>query len=111
MKTLLAAFLAEVGLVTYRSVRSGGVVTPTTAPISAPLPSLYTSAVLVYGTLSLAPSSLVPVASLVGWGFVVATFLNLFSPGAANTAAASSAKLASALGPSPTGATTGSITV
>ena len=111
MKTLLAAFLAEVGLITYRSVRSGGVKTPDTAPIPVPLPSLYTSAILVYGTLSLAPSSLAPVAGLVGWGFVMETFLNLYTPGAADTAGAANAKLASALGPSPVAAPTGPITV
>jgi hypothetical protein len=43
---------------------------------------------------------------MVGWGFVVATLLNLYTPGAANTAAASTAKLASALGPTTVGKST-----
>jgi hypothetical protein len=106
MKTLIAAFIAEVGLITYRSVRAGGVQVPTTAPLPAPLPSLYTSAILVYGTLSLIPASLAPLPGMVGWGFVVATLLNLYTPGAANTAAASTAKLANALGPTTVGKST-----
>jgi len=88
---LLGAFFVEVALVTYRSVTQGGVKVPKTAPIPAPLPSLYTSAIIVYGGLALLPKSLAPVPALVGWGFVVATFLNLYNPGSANKAAASNA--------------------
>ena len=102
MNGLLAAFLVETALVTYRSVTQGGAKVPAAAPIGAPLPSTYTSVILVYGALGLLPSSLAPLPSLVGWGFVVATFLNLYTPGSANAAAASSNTLATALKPAPT---------
>jgi len=101
VNTLLAAFFVEVGLVTYRAVTQGGVVTrkgkQSTAPLPAPLPSLYTSAIVIYGGLALVPSSLAPVPALVGWGLVVATFLNLYTPGGANAAAAANATAAQAL--------------
>lgn len=103
MNGLLGAFLVELGLVTYRSITQGGVKVPASAPIPAPLPSLYTSAIVVYGGLSLLPRSLAPLPALVGWGFVVATFLNLYTPGAANAAAKSNTSLAQALTTSPAG--------
>ncbi|HEV3370877.1 MAG TPA: hypothetical protein VG074_15025 [Acidimicrobiales bacterium] len=99
MTGLLGAFFVEVALVTFRSVSQGGLKVPATAPIPAPLPSLYTSVILVYGGLSLAPRSVAPLATLIGWGFVVATFLNLYTPGSANAAAAANAQLAANLGP------------
>lgn len=90
MSALLGAFLVEVGLVTYRDVALGGIQVKkgkqSTAPLHAPLPSLYTSVIVIYGGLSLLPRSMAPLPAMVGWGFVVATFLNLFDPGAANNA-------------------------
>jgi hypothetical protein len=97
MTGLLGAFLVEVGLITYRAVTQGQVDTGKTAPLPAPLPSLYTSAIVVYGGLGLLPTSLAPVPALIGWGFVAATFLNLYNPGSANAAAASNAAAAAAL--------------
>ena len=109
MNGLFGAFLFEVGLITYRTVTQGGVVTKkgkqSTAPLPAPLPSLYTSAILIYGGLSLLPGSLAPVPALLGWGFVVATFLNLYTPGGANAATAANAAVGQALTTSPTGST------
>jgi hypothetical protein len=110
MTGLLGAFLFEVGLITYRSVTQGGVVVGKTAPLPAPLPSLYTSAILIYGGLGLLPKSLAPLPALVGWGFVVATFLNLYNPGSANAAAAENAAVASALTSSKTAVATPKIT-
>jgi hypothetical protein len=101
MSGLLGAFLVEVALVTYRSVTQGGVKVPGTAPIPAPMPSLYVSAVIVYGGLGLLPDSLAPVPALIGWGFVVATFLNLYTPGSANAAKAANASLAQGLSSKP----------
>lgn len=107
MSGLLAAFLFEVGLITYREVTQGGIVVKkgkqSTAPLPAPLPSLYTSAILIYGGLSLLPKSLAPVPALLGWGFVVATFLNLYTPGGANASKAANAAAAQGLTTSPTG--------
>jgi hypothetical protein len=103
---LFAAFFFETGLITYRAVTQGQVVTrkgkQSTAPLPAPLPSLYTSAIIIYGVLGLAPQSLAPLPALVGWGFVVATFLNLYTPGSANAGAASNTAAAQALTTSPT---------
>lgn len=98
MKTLLLAATVEVLLVTYRAVTGGGTKVPAQAPIPAPLPSTYTSVVVVYGGLAMLPSSLAPVPGLIGWGFVVATFLNLFNPGGYNAAKASSNQLGTGLG-------------
>ena len=44
------------------------------------LPSDYVSVAIVYGGLALFPDSASGFASLVGWGFVLATFLNLWNP-------------------------------
>jgi hypothetical protein len=101
MSSLLGAFFVEVALITYRSVTQGGVKTPKAAPLRAPLPSLYTSAIFIYGGLAVLPKSLAPVPALVGWGFVVATFLNLFTPGSANAAAAGNVGLAQGLSTNP----------
>ncbi len=101
MSGLLGAFIVEVALVTYRSVSQGGVKVPKTAPIPAPLPSLYTSAIIVYGGLAVLPNSLAPIPALVGWGFVLATFLNLYTPGSANAAAAGNASLAQGISTNP----------
>lgn len=89
--------MVEVGLITYRSVTQGGVKTPTAAPLKAPLPSNYTSAIFVFGGLALLPKSLAPLPALIGFGFVAATFLNVFTPGSANAGAASNATLAQGL--------------
>jgi hypothetical protein len=89
---LLGAFLVEVALITYRDVTQGGIKVrqgaSSTAPLHAPLPSLYTSALIVYGSLAVIPKSLAPIPAMVGWGFVVATLLNLYTPGSANAARA-----------------------
>jgi hypothetical protein len=89
--------MVEVGLITYRTVTQGGTKVPAAAPLPAPLPSLYTSAIVIYGGLGLLPSSLAPLPALIGWGFVVATFLNIYTPGSANAGAASNASLAQGL--------------
>jgi hypothetical protein len=83
--------MVELALVTYRSVTQGGVKVPSAAPLHAPLPSLYTSAIIIYGGLAVLPKSLAPVPALVGWGFVVATLLNLYTPGSANAAKSANA--------------------
>lgn len=105
MTGLLGTFMFETALITYRAVTGGQVVAKkgqqSTAPLPAPLPSVYTSAVLIYGGLGLLPRSLAPLPAMVGWGLVVATFLNLYKPGSANAAAASNTQLANALTTKP----------
>lgn len=78
MKGLLGAFFVATAIVTYREV-SGGIKTPDVAPIPLPLPSTYTAPILVYGTLAILPIG--QVATLFGWGLVVAMLLNLWTPG------------------------------
>jgi hypothetical protein len=101
MTGLLGAFVAELMLVTYRAVTQGGTKVGTTSPLAAPLPSTFVSPVIVYGALGLLPRSLAPLPSLVGWGFVVATFLNLYNPGGANAVAQANASLGQGLSATP----------
>ncbi len=80
---LLTAWLAEVVIITYRTVSRGS-----TGPIShLPLPSTYVSTMIVYGGLGLLPESANVFSTAVGWGLVVATVLNLWQPGSKTTAA------------------------
>ena len=76
---LLYPIVAEVVLVTFRDVRNGSNVNNPIAHL--PIPSQYTSVVIVFGGLSLLPSSFDRPAALLAWGFVIATALNVFSPG------------------------------
>ncbi|HLI23581.1 MAG TPA: hypothetical protein VKU91_01395 [Acidimicrobiales bacterium] len=83
MGSLLAAFFAEVVILSYKAysrsgVPGGGIAVPAEAPIGLPLPSYYTAPILGFGALALVPGQGQQVAALVGWGFVVAAFLNLW---------------------------------
>jgi hypothetical protein len=76
---LLYPALVETGLITYRGVINK---TNVNNPIPHfPLPSQLMSVIIVYGGLSLFPESTERLAALMGWGFVVATALNLWTPG------------------------------
>lgn len=76
---LLLPAVAEVALITYRDVKSG---TNATNPVPhLPMPSQYVSVFVVFGGLSILPPSADRLASLMAWGFVVATALNVFTPG------------------------------
>lgn len=92
MKGVLGAFFAQVVIITYKAT-AGGVRTPATAPLPVPLPASYTGAALIYGGLSILPAALAPVTTLVAWGLVVATLLNVFplAPKAPSVTAASKA--------------------
>jgi len=81
---LLAAWLAEVILISYRTIKQ-----PTTSsnlPLPLPLPSQFADTFIIFGALSFLPASSDPLGPLIGWGFVVATFLNLWTPAKANAA-------------------------
>lgn len=71
MRGLLAAALVEVGLVTYRDLSAQKIIPP---------PSDYVAVAVIFGGLGLFPESGSQFASLVGWGLVVATALNFWSP-------------------------------
>ena len=73
----LAAFFVEIGLITYRGVK-----TSATGPIARlVLPSDYVGVAIVYGILGLlGKTKAEPLAAAIAWGFVVATLLNLWTP-------------------------------
>jgi hypothetical protein len=79
---LLSAWLTEVVLVTYRVFKNG----TDGLPLPMPLPSTYTSTMVIYGALGLAPESWNQATTLFGWGLVVATLLNIWTPGKATKA-------------------------
>ena len=87
---LLYPALAEVALITYRDVKAGSNVKNPIAHL--PVPSQYVSVLAVFGGLSLLPSSADRLGALVGWGFVVATALNVFTPGGRTIGAATGTK-------------------
>ena len=71
MRGLLTAALAESVLVSWRDLHQERI---------PPLPSDYVAVAILYGGLALFPESASTFTSLVGWGFVLATFLNLWNP-------------------------------
>lgn len=76
--SVLAPAMAEVALITWRDVKSG---TNSVNPIPhVPMPSQLVPVAIVYGALAILPESAGTLASIIGWGFVVATLLNLFNP-------------------------------
>lgn len=80
MGSLTAAWLTEVVLISYRAVKRGG---QGTGNVPLPMPSQYAATFIVFGALgmiaSVAPRART-FAGLTGWGFVIATFLNLYNP-------------------------------
>jgi len=76
--SLLYPAVAETVLITYRNIKNG---TNVENPVPHfPLPSQFASVLIVYGGLSLASGRAERVATVAGWGFVVATLLNLWTP-------------------------------
>jgi hypothetical protein len=83
MTGLLTAWLAEMVLIAYRGAKNG-----TTANNPIPhlsLPSEYASTFIIYGALAFIPGEGQKVAGAIGWGLVVATALNLWTPGSSVT--------------------------
>lgn len=87
---LLYPALAEIALITYRDIKNKSNAQNPIAHL--PVPSQYVSVVTVFGGLSLLPSSADRLGALLGWGFVVATALNVFTPGGRTIAAATGKK-------------------
>ncbi len=78
MSGLLSAWVAEMVLIAYRGAKSG-----TTANNPIPhlsLPSEYASTFIIFGALSFIPGEGQRVAAAFGWGLVIATALNVFTP-------------------------------
>ena len=82
-KSLIAPALAEVAVIIYRDVKNGSAQNNPVPHL--PLPASITSVVIVYGILSLLPESWESATVLMGWGLVVATLLNAFTPRPLNT--------------------------
>ena len=76
MRGLLAAALVEAGLVTWRDLKVSKLPPP---------PSDYVAVAIVYGGLSLLPDSASSVASLFGWGLILATLMNFWDPATPTT--------------------------
>jgi hypothetical protein len=76
---LLSAWMAELILITYRGSLRGS--TASNPIPHLPVPAEYGSTFIIYGALAFIPESGQRFASLVGWGLVAATFLNLWNPG------------------------------
>ncbi len=72
MTPMLAPWMAEVVLISWRTVRKEK---------RPPFPSELLATFVVFGTVSLVAEKQPQIASLFGWGVVVATFLNLFPEG------------------------------
>ena len=73
---ITTAWIAEMILITYRNQKSG-------APDNVagfPLPADYLASFAIFGVLAALPDSASKLSGAVGWGYVVATFLNLFNP-------------------------------
>ena len=78
MTGLVSAWIAEMVLIAYRGAKTG-----TTANNPIPhlaLPSEYASTFIIFGALAFIPGEGQKVATAAGWGLVLATFLNLWSP-------------------------------
>jgi len=79
VKPVINAAIAETIVITYRDVKNGS---NKDNPIPHfPLPSQYVSVVTIFGLLAFLPERADRVGSLIGWGLVVATVLNLWTPG------------------------------
>jgi hypothetical protein len=76
---LLSAWIAEMVLIAYRGAKTGSTATNPIPHLA--LPSEYASTFVIYGALAFIPGEGQKIAAAVGWGLVLATFLNLWNPG------------------------------
>ena len=88
MSALLSAWVAEIVLIAYRGAKSGSTANNPIPHLA--LPSEYASTFIIFGALAFIPGQGQRVASAVGWGRGVATFLDLWNPGGTVKTAASS---------------------
>ena len=76
---MLPPWIVGLGLITYRSARSGNSATNPVPHFS--LPADYAGAFFVFGLLSLAQGQAERPAQIAAWGLNVAILLNLWTPG------------------------------
>ena len=98
---ILAAWLVEIGLITWRDLTGKD---PTHVINGFPLPADYLATFMVFGALGLVPKDnggASKAATLAAWAFVVATYVNAL-PTALNPSGTPSAKGSTAGSASPT---------
>jgi hypothetical protein len=71
MSALIAALVAEIGIITWRDLHKQKILPP---------PSDYAAAALIFGAFGLVGEASPRVAAMLGWGVVLATFLELWDP-------------------------------
>lgn len=76
MGGVVAPWLAELILITIRNTKKGA----SDNIAGFPLPADYLATFAIFGVLGALPSSASTFAAVTGWGYVVATALNLFDP-------------------------------
>lgn len=76
MNSVILPWLVEVGIITYRDFKKGS---PDNVG-GLPLPADYFATFVIFGALSLFTGGAEKPATLAAWGYVIATFLNLFDP-------------------------------
>lgn len=77
MPGVLAAWLVELGLITYRDIKGGSL----DSIAGLPLPADYLATFIIFGGLGmLARTKANNVAGLLAWGVVIATYMNLVNP-------------------------------
>lgn len=107
MTGLLAAWLAEIAILTVRAFRQTSAQGAGTLA-GLPLPSVYAASFVYYGGLSLISGEAAKVGTALAWGMTIATFLNLYPNstglGGGTTSPATTAP-ASAVTPTKTGVT------
>ena len=77
-RPLLPPAIVETALVIYRDVKAGNA--PSNPVPYLPRPNQLLAVVIIYGTLGSLPDRFARPAQLLGWGFVIATALNVFNP-------------------------------
>jgi hypothetical protein len=100
MGGLFLAWIVEVGIITWRDLTKK---VPGHTVAGLPLPADYLSTFIIFGALGFVPKSNVGAsrtATLVGWAYVVATYMNvapaLINPTSTKTAAVTSTTPSSA---------------
>jgi len=71
VKGLTAAFIAEIGIISWRDYSDYKLL---------PLPADFAGACVIFGLLGLLPDGASGAATAFGWAIVLAAFLNLWSP-------------------------------
>lgn len=76
MGGIVVPWLAEMIIITIRDLKKGS----TNNVAGLPLPADYLASFAIFGVLGALPESANTFAAVTGWGFVIATFLNLVDP-------------------------------